>query len=152
MNKQLYILRHAAAETVAESDKTRPLSAAGRAAARALGQTLRDTGIAPSHVLCSPARRTRETWTLLAMTQTAALFPDALYNAPAGTLYEQMKTVPQNCAAALIVAHNPGVGQLVRFLTGQDMCFAPGVLAEIAIKADRWDIVMPAENDLRRVF
>ena len=59
---QLYLVRHAEAAD-GEPDELRPLTAEGRAAARALGRKLADDGVRPDAVLTSPLLRARETGT-----------------------------------------------------------------------------------------
>ena len=62
--RQLILLRHAHAESAGagEDDAGRPLSATGREEAQAAGKWLREHGIHPDRVLCSPTTRTRQTW------------------------------------------------------------------------------------------
>ncbi len=149
MNKRiLYILRHAEAAS-GNDDRNRPLTDSGRHAATALGLLMRRKGIAPAFILCSPVRRTRETMERLDLENEGAIFyPPSLYNAPASELYERIKIVSASSETVLIVGHNPGVSDLVRFLTGKAMCFAPGALATIECAADSWENIMPAENQL----
>src|SRR5438876_10156760 len=63
MGKTLYLLRHAKSswEDVALADHDRPLASRGRRASRTIAAHLRKQAIVPSLVLCSSARRTRET-------------------------------------------------------------------------------------------
>jgi phosphohistidine phosphatase len=62
--RTLVILRHAKATPYRgdDSDVDRPLTARGRADATAAGHWLAAHDLRPDLVLCSPARRTRETW------------------------------------------------------------------------------------------
>ena len=61
--RELILLRHAHAEpaSTGQADLDRPLSAVGLAEAEAAGKWLKDNNLQPDCVLCSPARRTRET-------------------------------------------------------------------------------------------
>ena len=61
--RELILLRHAHAEpaTTGQSDLDRPLSPQGLAEAEAVARWLKEQGLVPDRVLCSPARRTRET-------------------------------------------------------------------------------------------
>lgn len=61
--RQLILIRHAHAESPApgQADADRALSPEGQAAAEAVGRWLLEHGLAPDCVLCSPARRARET-------------------------------------------------------------------------------------------
>ena len=61
--RTLVILRHAKAERPAElADADRPLTQRGHADAAAAGAWLAARGYRPDLVLCSPAKRTRQTW------------------------------------------------------------------------------------------
>ena len=61
--RELILLRHAHAEpaTPGQSDLDRPLSPQGLAEAESAARWLKEQGLVPDRVLCSPARRTRET-------------------------------------------------------------------------------------------
>jgi phosphohistidine phosphatase SixA len=61
--RELILLRHAHAEpaTAGQADLDRPLSAEGLAEAEAAGRWLAEQKLVPDCVLCSPARRARET-------------------------------------------------------------------------------------------
>ena len=65
--RDLLLLRHAHADAAGagQSDLARPLSATGRDEARAAGDWLREHGLRPDRVLCSPAARTRDTFAAL---------------------------------------------------------------------------------------
>lgn len=147
MKRTLYILRHAEAAPSADQDKNRPLTAAGKQAAMALGEKLKAKTIQPETILCSSARRTRETAEFMALDMPVS-YKDKLYNAPASEIYEQIKTVPEDSRSVLVIAHNPGVSDLVRFLTGTPMCFAPGVFAVLETESDSWEALMPASAEL----
>ena len=61
--RELILLRHAHAESAVpgQDDADRPLSLQGQAEAEAAGRWLRDHGHVPDRVVCSTARRARET-------------------------------------------------------------------------------------------
>lgn len=152
MKRTIYIMRHAEAESFSsQGDKARMLTAQGKQAATALAEKLRARQINPAIIFCSPAQRTRQTAESLALKGEIS-HPDKLYNAPASELYEQIKSVPEAVRSVLIIAHNPGVSDLVRFLTGTPMCFAPGVFAVLETESDSWGALMPAAADLAHVL
>ena len=117
MSLRLTILRHAHASdaAVGTQDFDRPLSAAGREAALALGNRFRDALESPDRLRVSPALRTRET----AQRVGAAAFPalsldlaPALYLASLGTLLKEIAATPASCRHLMIVGHNPGLSEL----------------------------------------
>jgi phosphohistidine phosphatase len=121
--KRLYLLRHAKSSwddpTLADHD--RPLAPRGRRAAEAMAQHLRQEGISPELVLCSPSARTRQTLTGVA----PGLGEDAdvrieseLYAASAATLLEVLHEVPDEVSSVMLIAHNPGIQDLAVSLAG----------------------------------
>lgn len=61
--RSIVLLRHAKAEQpTGASDLDRPLTARGHADAAAAGAWLAHGGYLPDTVICSPAKRTRQTW------------------------------------------------------------------------------------------
>lgn len=113
MTRTIVLLRHAHAEPDAGGgDFERPLSARGRSDARRVGEHLAASGLRFARVLCSPARRTRETLAL-ALPGVEAAFEPAIYEALPGTLARLIDEGPD---PVLLVGHNPGLEQLVAFL------------------------------------
>jgi phosphohistidine phosphatase len=119
--KELLLVRHAAAagKRADSADRDRSLTPEGRRAAHRLGQYLRSNGISPDHVLCSPARRARETLDGIAETLDRlppADFDDRLYLAGSLTLLEHLHDAPAETQCLLLIGHNPGLEELVRAL------------------------------------
>jgi phosphohistidine phosphatase len=121
--KQLLLMRHAAAAAkgAISADRDRPLTADGRRAAALLGRRLKADAVSPDHVLCSPARRARETLDEIANALDAlppADFADALYLADGSTVLDHLRGVPAETQSLLLIGHNPGLEELVRTLAG----------------------------------
>jgi phosphohistidine phosphatase SixA len=113
MSRTVVLMRHAHAEPDAGGgDFERPLSARGRLDAERVGRHLVASGLGFARVLCSPARRTRETLTL-ALPGAEAAFEPSIYEALPGTLAGLLDRGPD---PVLLVGHNPGLEQLVAFL------------------------------------
>lgn len=117
--RTLILLRHAHAEPAGagQADLDRPLSAEGLAEAEAAGRWLAGQGLAPDCVLCSPARRARET--LEAVLGVIGyveqrLEPD-IYEATSGTLAALVDRQRQ-ADRLLVVGHNPGLERLAALL------------------------------------
>src|SRR6187200_3248617 len=84
---RLYLLRHAKSswDDPGLPDHDRPLAPRGRKAAKRMGAHLRERGIEPQLVLCSSARRTRETVERLALPSGSQVeVEDGLYAAGSG--------------------------------------------------------------------
>ncbi|RKN14031.1 histidine phosphatase family protein [Micromonospora musae] len=128
--RTLVLLRHSKAEQSEEGpDADRPLSTRGRADAESAGAWLAKHGLLPDVVLCSTARRTRETWHGVAMGMTGSppeggtagprpdvqYEPDA-YEAHPDDLLALVRRVDPAARTVLLIAHNPGVSLLSALL------------------------------------
>ncbi len=109
----LYLLRHAKSswEEAELSDFDRPLSPRGCDAAPRMGRYMRKQGFVPDLILCSPARRARQTLDLVMskkMADTEIKFIDALYNFGDGTdLIHIIAAEGGIHRQLLVVGHNP---------------------------------------------
>lgn len=141
--RQLILLRHAHAEPAdaGQADLDRPLSPEGLAEAEAAGRWLAGHGLVPDCVLCSPARRTRETLeaVLGAIGYVEQRLEPEIYDATPGTL---VALADRHCEAErlLLVGHNPGLERLVAFLSsgqsGDYRGMPPGAIAVLSLPAD----------------
>jgi phosphohistidine phosphatase len=116
--KTLILLRHAKAvpPEAAATDAERPLSPRGLRDADAAGAAIAAAGLAVSHVVVSPARRTMETAAAVVPhlgAVTVAQRP-ALYMAPPRTLWQE--ALESGGASVLVIAHNPGLQDMATLL------------------------------------
>jgi phosphohistidine phosphatase len=118
---RLVLVRHAEAAS-GEPDELRPLTPAGHAQARALGDKLRGDGLWPDAVLSSPLLRARETATGLGF--GAAEPHDAL--APGATVEDVRAAVEGRGETVIVVGHQPDCGEIASALgTGPEPKFPP---------------------------
>ncbi len=121
--RQLYLLRHAKSDwdDPALPDLDRPLANRGRKAARLMAKYLRRADIRPAVVLCSPAKRAKETFSLIAPAfgKVSSVFDRRLYEADTQTLLACLATLPADTASALLIGHNPGLDRLAAYLTAE---------------------------------
>ncbi len=119
MKKYLYLLRHARAEpwNPGTSDFSRSLSEKGVRHAKILADWMSTSLPAPDTVLCSPARRTRETlepllcqWPQLI---TSTHYIDTIYGACTDLLVTLAQDAFSYSDRLLMVGHNPGFHQLL---------------------------------------
>lgn len=135
--RQLILLRHAHAEpTVSgQSDFDRPLSPQGLAEAEAAGRWLAEHGLVPDRVLCSPARRSRETLeaVLEAIGYVEQRLDDSIYEATAGVLAE-LADRHREVERLMIVGHNPGFERLAALMhSGQSGDYRGMPTASVAV-------------------
>jgi phosphohistidine phosphatase len=117
--KQLFVLRHAKSswEDPGLEDHERPLAPRGRRAVAAMADYLRAGGIEPALVLCSSARRTRETLEGIGLAGEQLIEPE-LYAASTSALIERLHRVPDEVGSAMVIGHNPAMQTLVLRLAG----------------------------------
>jgi phosphohistidine phosphatase len=115
------LLRHAKSswDDPGLSDHDRPLAPRGRKAAKLIGRHLRDQGVEFSIVLCSSARRARDTIDLVDPPARIEVEPE-LYGASAGEMLERLRRLPEDVEAVMVVGHNPGIEDLALGLCGAD--------------------------------
>jgi phosphohistidine phosphatase len=122
MNRRLLLIRHAKSswEDASLSDRERPLAGRGRKAAERMGAHLRNEGLRPDVVLCSPSRRTRETLELLEFPGAEVTYLDELYGASAHVLLAGAREVRDDAEVVAVVGHNPGIQDLSIELASDD--------------------------------
>jgi phosphohistidine phosphatase len=120
--RHLHLLRHAKSnwdQPLADHD--RPLNGRGRRSADALARHLPAAGITPRLILCSSAARTRETLERIRSglpDDVQVLVERDLYGASAGALLARVRELPDRATSAMVIAHNPGIGDLAAALAG----------------------------------
>ncbi|MFD9796544.1 SixA phosphatase family protein [Streptomyces sp. NPDC059070] len=121
--RRLVVLRHAkSAWPDGVSDHARPLGPRGLRDAPAAGRWLSAADCLPDLVLCSTARRARETWELAAAelgSPPPVRHEARLYGAGGPELLDAVREVPADIGTLLLVGHNPGVQDLTLLLTGE---------------------------------
>jgi phosphohistidine phosphatase len=112
--RQLYVLRHAKSswEDPGLDDHDRPLAPRGRRAVVALARHVKADGIQPALVLCSSARRARETLDGLGLEGQILIEPE-LYAANVDQLLARLWQIPDETGSAMVVGHNPALQILV---------------------------------------
>ena len=152
-SKRLLLLRHAKSSwddpTLADHD--RPLAPRGRKAAKRIGAHLRRQETAVSLVLCSSARRARQTLDLVAPGGRVETESE-LYGASAGQLLERLRRVPEEAGTVMMVGHNPAIQDLLVSLLREpgDLAaqkFPTAALATLAFTGP-WRLLEPGRAEL----
>ncbi|MBB3542777.1 MULTISPECIES: histidine phosphatase family protein [unclassified Rhizobium] len=161
--RRLLLLRHAKSawpENVPDHD--RPLAGRGEKAAPLMGRYLAREKLIPDLVLVSSARRTQETWGLLAKKLPSAIAKrdaEDLYEASAAKIAAVVQTIDPKVRTLMLIGHNPGFQDLADGLIGEgdaDACarirekFPTAALAVIEFDADRWKDLKPRSGMLER--
>ncbi|BCL14955.1 SixA phosphatase family protein [Micromonospora sagamiensis] len=129
----LVLLRHGKAATPEGdvADRDRALTVRGQADAAAAGAWLARHGFRPDVVVCSPARRTRQTWQAVESGMAGVPAEGGMTGAPDGSdraprvrheptvyaadtadLLDLLRAVEPDAGTVLLVGHNPGISLL----------------------------------------
>jgi phosphohistidine phosphatase len=170
--KLLYLLRHAKSSWDGQdiADFDRPLNKRGRKAAKLMARYFKDNAIQPAAVICSPAKRTKETLKHLmpALGDVEAIYDRRVYEASYQTLLLCLADLPPEAPSVLLVGHNPGIERLALYLMN-DLGHGPGAarmqdkyptgsLAILSVPSEDWadlkvgsgrldDFIRPADLD-----
>ncbi len=153
--RRVFLLRHAKSswDEPTLADHERPLAPRGRRAAGRMAGHMRREGIRPALVLCSTARRTRDTLEAIRSAIGEGVQVEIerdLYGASAEELLERLRLVPDEIGSVLMIGHNPGIQDLALCLTGRSSGhaglrekFPTGALATLATRAEHWADLEP---------
>jgi phosphohistidine phosphatase len=160
---RLMLLRHAKSSWPSGmQDTERPLSVRGEAAARQMGGYMAHHSLVPDRVLCSPARRTRDTWAGISAQQWPAvdiLFDDRLYGATCQSILSTVRAQDDAARSVLLIGHNPGLQEAAELLIAAGDVelrerlrekFPTAALAVIDFALDRWSRVHERSGRLDR--
>jgi phosphohistidine phosphatase len=142
---RLYLLRHAKSswKDASLDDHDRPLAPRGKRASKAIGRYLRDHDVEPELVLCSSAKRARQTLERLGPAGLDARIEPELYGAGAGALLARLREVPGEVASVMLIGHNPAMQELGFRLAGLEDKFPTAALA--TFECPRWSTLETAE-------
>jgi phosphohistidine phosphatase len=117
--RTLVLLRHSKAEHGDAADMDRSLTQRGHADAAAAGAWLARRGHVPDLVICSPARRTRQTWHAVAVALGEAnpaapvvRYEREAYDGSADDLLTLIRDIGDEFGTVLVIGHNPAISQL----------------------------------------
>jgi phosphohistidine phosphatase len=157
--RRLVLLRHAKSDWPQDvADHDRPLAGRGRRDAPLVGRWMAAAGHVPDAVVCSTARRARETWELAAATLEQACgtspvvrYEPRVYEATVLGLLMLVRELPDDYRVVAIVGHNPGMAELVVGLAAPPpqppVSFPTAAVAVLGLPGS-WSAAGPAEARL----
>jgi phosphohistidine phosphatase len=124
-----------------------------------MGAALKELHFAPDLILCSSAKRTRETLELIQpfVKDAPVTFDDQFYLTSQETLYGRLKEVAIGVKRVLMIGHNPGMHGLALLLTGSGDAksisrledkFPTAALAVFSFEQTVWRDLVPASGRL----
>ena len=160
--KTLILMRHAksAWNEPDQKDIDRPLAPRGQKTAPQMGAWLESEKYRPEIVLCSTARRARDTLELVKpnLPKGAAIdYVRGLYMASPREMLAEIGKAPVSAHTAMLVGHNPGMESLASLLTGTGnqktignlhAKFPTAAIAVLRFNTDRWNDLAPASGTL----
>ncbi len=169
--KDLFILRHAKSSWSDPflDDFERPLNKRGKQACVDMGQWLNKQNINADLVLCSPAKRAKDTWKRIKKEQVAfgkKEFVASLYLASTRELLKVIKKAPTKVSCLMLIGHNPGLHELILQLVNtkalnseqtQDLQhitykFPTTGFAHLQFAVENWADVAPLTGKLYRMM
>jgi phosphohistidine phosphatase len=159
--KTVLLFRHAKSsrDDPEAADFDRPLSKRGRRDGPRMGKWMHEAGMEPDLVLCSDARRARETWNGVSQTLRSAapvLFERGLYLASAKVVLNRLRRLTGNVNSVLVIGHNPGLEEAAQALSDHNgepferlrRKFPTAGLARLDFKIDDWSKLEPGTGRL----
>jgi phosphohistidine phosphatase len=142
--RQLIVMRHAkAGELPGGPDFERALRPRGRKNAESAGEWLVGRGLLPDLVLCSKARRARQTWQYVAAGlsgEPEVIIDTRLYEADAGELLSIFAETDPQVRSLMYVGHNPAAAEVTEILVAVPVAFPTAAIAVIELSADWPDL------------
>ncbi|HIJ23724.1 MAG: NUDIX domain-containing protein [Gammaproteobacteria bacterium] len=167
MKRELLLMRHGKTECNSVSaDFQRPLKRKGERDAQRVGEWLGQSQWIPDWVITSPAIRARNSAILccreLALSgkgenreKMAVLYQQPLYEADRESLFSQLRKIPESVKRVLLIAHNPGLENLLQALSDSPVptpqhgkLFPTGALARFIIQG-RWNKIKTGKGQLQ---
>jgi phosphohistidine phosphatase len=143
-SRRLIVMRHAkAGELPGGPDFERALRPRGQRDSAAAGKWLAARGFRPDSVICSAARRTRQTWQYVAPELGGD--PDfsaeqRLYQADSDDVAELIRQTPPATWTLLYIGHNPAAAEVAGLLTGTETALPTAAIAVIGLTGDWADL------------
>lgn len=164
--KKLYLLRHASTTSpTGLADDLRPLSVKGKEEAKEVGETMRLEHIKPEKWFVSSAKRTTDTCQRILLAgkfKHEPIYDKSLYLASAGEMIRYLNKVDDNPESIIVIAHNPGIEQLLKLLCGShgntkalralNTGYPPATLSVIGVDISSWDELEVGKGQLINVY
>ncbi len=156
--KTVLILRHAKSSWSKPglADIDRPLNKRGKRDAPRMGAFLHEQDLVPDLILSSPARRARKTAQAVSENSSydgeIEIVPD-FYPGDPETFILTLMSIPDQVNSVMIVAHNPGLEELLYELAGESARMPTSALAQVSLPVKSWhDLEDEVQGDLENLW
>ncbi len=143
--KKLLLVRHAKSDwdNLDLTDFERPLNKRGEKDAPAMAGRLIKKRFLPQYIVSSPAMRAKTTANIFAREFKLAQpeYNKNIYEAGYQTLFSIVNNLPDEYDFAAIFGHNPGVSQLLYYLTDKLYDMPTCAVAVISFDTELWQLI-----------
>lgn len=111
-----------------------------------MGKLLLDKGLVPDIILSSTAERAASTSRLVAQEcgfDGDICFENDLYAFEAQAYLKVLQRTPDKFNTVMLVAHNPGLEELLHLLTGESTSLPTAALAQVNLPISGWSEIRP---------
>ena len=156
VNRCVYVMRHSLAQR-GMVDFDRPLSLQGKQALlRQIKQFEKIDGIRPDCLLCSTAKRARQTAEILSelFIGTPVFYHEALYLASKERIVEQLRQTDNLFKRILIIGHNPGLEQFISLLDclHNNQTLNPADCVALRVFVSDWQQLKTGTGEVQKIF
>ena len=156
--KTLLIMRHAKSSWKDSSlpDHDRPLNNRGEEDAPRIGEALKKLDLTPTLILSSTAARAVQTAELVAQAsgyEGEVKRDRNLFHAGVDEFLEVLQRVSDHETTVMVVGHNPGISELVDYMTDRPEMMTTANVAILRLSIDSWDdLDFETEGELAQVL
>jgi phosphohistidine phosphatase len=150
--RTLFVLRHAKSDwSGGEADIDRTLNPRGQRQATEVGTWLAGNVTGIDLAVLSPATRARDTWDRVAAelrSDPETRVDERAYAASVTDLLDIVRDLPDAVSTVILLAHNPGLEELVSLLSGESTAMPSAALAVLDFPGT-WAEAAPSAATLR---
>lgn len=148
-HKTLFLLRHSdAVNSDYFSDFERRLTETGTQRAIHLGATVKNNDL--DYILCSPAKRTKETLAALNFENVPVLEIPSLYLANLQDIKDELIKISNSIDSLLLIGHNNGISELASYLLGENILLSTCQFVEIQLQIIDWNHIGCSIGSIKR--
>jgi phosphohistidine phosphatase len=155
MVKDLFILRHGMAEAGNDNDFERKLTDMGKGRITRLAHLLQTRDLEFEFALYSTAKRCKDTFEILHANEVImkSLAMPEIYQAGHNTLLQLLSKVNPSHQKVVLVGHNPGVSQLLGYLSGDlSLMLSPGMMVHLRFEGVGWGDLSKSSGSIVEVL
>ena len=156
--KYLFMMRHAKSswKNPSLADHERPLNSRGKTDAPKMGHFISSTGKIPGIILCSTAKRARQTVDYFLQEcpfDGEVIYRQNLYHGGLEDYWDEIQLLDDAIESAFIVGHNPGLEYAIEDLCGKYEIMPTSAIALIKLDISSWkDLNLETSGELVSVF